>query len=468
MTRSRSPYESETQYFIKKDDNWNIGRKAYTFVSGSSDVVAMLGGEIVDIGNSLTQGNYVVVMSVVNGSEVFTRYSGLEGGSIKRANGKSLKIGELIRVGQQFASAGSIPNQSTISLLTVERFTGFNYQSRSLNLRSAIPIDFVRINNTSLNFTFDRYVSQNKPTAVNDFNGDGIGDVFLTRGNQNYYLTFDNGSVTGQKTFHNFSTEQTGFDYQKSVKGIFGTNDATGFVMEHASNGRVVLHNNQNGRLSSYKDVMQLDSDQDLVHEFDGDLNGDGITDLVIQDDSGLIQTIILDGNGNIAKVETFASISARYIPKLVADLDGDNDDDLIFEDIESNRIVVNFVEDGRRSGFATLVDDLPGNAELTGGANIDGDIGDELIFTHDFGSWERASAHHYNSNGQLVSTNVLRDYDANWNIKGFSATTGSSIENAILEYEPTGRFSAWNFGSNGRIASITSGFATQNDTDFV
>jgi len=91
---------------------------------------------------------------------------------------------------------------------------------------------------------------------------------------------------------------------------------------------------NGTGNFSSQNNLLNVNDDHKENEIFYDDMNGDGINDIVFQNDDTVFTTLINDGHGNvIAQINNEVTIDNPFgaMLKEIADIDGDGDIDGIF-----------------------------------------------------------------------------------------------------------------------------------------
>jgi hypothetical protein len=260
---------------------------------------------------------------------------------------------------------------------------------------------------------FDFILLNNSPTsaAPDDFNGLGTSDVLLqgSSGNlvdwavQNGVLSF--GSNINNPALSGYSTVHNTFD-SEALTGDFNGDGTTDILLQNSS-GNLVDWIVQNGTLSSGNEINNPAAYGYQVVAT-GYFNGDGTTDLLLQNSSGNLTDWIME-NGTLSSGNNINNPSL-YGYSLVGtgDFNGDGTTDLLLQNSSGN-----------------LVDWTMKNGVLSGGNNINNPslYGYTLVGTGDFNGDGTADLLLQNSSGNLVD----------WIMQNGTLSSGNNINNPSL-----------------------------------
>lgn len=183
--------------------------------------------------------------------------------------------------------------------------------------------------------------------AVGDFNGDGKQDVAALSNNA--------GGLTTIQIFSNVNGSLTLTD-TKATGGQFGfsspsvsdlNNDGRSDIVLSNLGGAVVSYLGQSGGTlgSSLSTLTTVTNATTTL----GDLNGDGIPDLIATDPSDLYNSVLYFGLGNGKFSTSGRTISNDSVSTRIADLDRDGRNDIVLEDSSGN---LQFLKGDGSGGF--------------------------------------------------------------------------------------------------------------------
>ena len=412
-------------------------------------------------------------------------------------NPESVAIGDLNGDGKADLVLGN-ENQSGVSMLLGNGNGTFQAQQTLATGNAPISValgdltgdgilDIVTANNVSSsvsvllgngNGTFQAqqtFATDLYPTSVvlGDVNGDGKPDLMVVSdGTSSHAVGVLLGNGNG--TFQSEQTIATGANSPRSVTlaDLTGDGILDLIVPDSGSNTFNGLLGNGNGTFQSPQTlgsaVVTYPTGQTMAFGTTSvavaDLNGDGIPDLAVAEQSGLVAVLLGNGNGTFQTQETFAA-GAWQVSVAIADVNGDGKPDLVVTNSYNTKYAVSvLLGNGNgtfqaRQTFATGFD--PGSAAV---GDVNGDGRSDLVVSNGNGDSVGVLLNSSNGNfqGQIYTITTAATTDlgisglpststAGRNVT-FTLTALDSSNNPVPGYTGTVHFSTTDTGAGAGV----------------
>lgn len=275
---------------------------------------------------------------VISGSELLIYTNGLVGGAMDPEGGPLF-----------VSSAISSADDGDISIVGVADFDNDGYDDiwyRTTNAGAYILYNDGTATFTLVDFSLDAGFLDFEGAV--DLNNDGFLDLLL-KNNGNDLLIYQNNK---DRTFTNLGTIITGaFDYEGISTGDLNGDDFQDIFVTGASD-RIVFNNGD----FTFSEIPLSGNVNAIGHNLIADVNADGLEDLIFEDSEDRMRVYLNDGASGFASPAELNEGILRFLRPTYkmfhADLDGDNDLEIIGSSSLSSRIF--FLQDDL-SNIATL-----------------------------------------------------------------------------------------------------------------
>lgn len=167
--------------------------------------------------------------------------------------------------------------------------------------------------------------------GIGDFNGDGNDDVLLRHDNGNWFYYPMNGKtyIAGQ---HGFSDITPDTEWQFAGVGDLNGDGNADLLLRHTNGSWFYYAMNGRHFIAGQEGLTDLTAEQAWQLAGIGDLNGDGMDDVLIRHATGSWYYYPMNGKTSIASQEGFANLKLKLVWHFqqIGDMNGDGFDDVL------------------------------------------------------------------------------------------------------------------------------------------
>ena len=181
------------------------------------------------------------------------------------------------------------------------------------------------------------------------------------------------------------------------------------------------------------------------------DVNGDGNTDLVFQNDAGQIAAWYMNGSGTATSAGyVYSGGLGDWKVKGMADMNGDGNTDYIFQNTAGQIAVWYMTPTGTLASSVILYSGGLGDWKLTAASDINGDGKADLIFQNTAG---QIAVWYMNGSGGASSSAMLYSGGlGDWKVTGVADLNGDGKADIVFQ-NAVGQIAVWYMNGNGGIS---------------
>jgi hypothetical protein len=181
-----------------------------------------------------------------------------------------------------------------------------------------------------------------------------------------------------------------------------------------------------------------------------GDLNDDGLVDLLFRHDTGRLHSWYMDGGEMIGNAPTIPdTVNPVWQVVSVDDFDGDRKSDLLWQNSVTGQVYLWFMDRGTLVGDAPLVDAGEWQVAATGDFNADGKA--DMVWQHPTTGQVRASL----MDGMTTIVDApLTTVETSWRVAGASDLNGDGRADLVWQNSATGGLAYWLMNGTAILSS--------------
>jgi 6-phosphogluconolactonase (cycloisomerase 2 family) len=225
--------------------------------------------------------------------------------------------------------------------------------------------------------------------------------------------------------------------------------DGDADILWHATDGRVVTWEMQNGQLLATHTIAVGSGGWGIEHL--GDFDGDGDADILWRHTGGAVVTWEME-NGDFVRTHSIASASTVWRIDGTGDFDRDGDADILWRHTTAGTVVTWEMENGALVRTHTIAS-ASTDWQIRGTGDFDGDGDADILWHHGGGAvvlWQMQG-------GALVTTRSLPAVGTSWQIRG-TEDFDSDGDSDILWRNSDGTLVTWTMQSGALVRTESFG----------
>jgi photosystem II stability/assembly factor-like uncharacterized protein len=259
----------------------------------------------------------------------------------------------------------------------------------------------------------DKVTSDWNASAIADFDRDGIADILYRNysdGRNVIFFQNSDGSRKGYKYFDKINP-----DWIVAGTGDFDEDGVADIVFRNSTNGKnIIFFMNSDGSKKAHSYFRKINTSWDIVGI--GDINDDGVDDLFLREqESGKNLIYFMNSDGKVSSTKYFDKISSDWYCEGVADFNHDGVSDIFFRNRGNGDNLIFFLNsDGSKASHIYTQDASP-RWQVANIADFNGDLIPDVLY-RDQESGENL-IFFLNSDGSRASYNYTTSISSSWQV---------------------------------------------------